>query len=682
MRKYLIIILSLFIMNTCLKAQPHVTRIGRWGEGYCESIFKRSGYTFVGNGAYLEVYKMVNNEYQKLHEILMPATVRDLWVRSDLTYIYSACGRKGLQIVSFDPGVEEFIRITGSIDTEGFSNGLIQFGSFVYIADGSNGMQIVDVGNPFNPIPRGKYPTAASAHEIWVANDSTALVAADSAGLYAIKITDPYYPSLIDLIGFQSIFPGFSARAYSVIKVDTVAYVSTGHGGMFTVDMRNPSNMQILGRWTDTVPVDVRHTWISGTSAYLACGEDGFYGPIDVSNPVSPGPLPFLPLDTEGVTLDIVVSQDTAYICDGSNGQLMLNVNINNPPTLLDSIDSADKSYDVTISGNYVYTATGKTGLKVFNFNFETNRPDSLHLNVVGTYDTPGEARGIAKQGNFAYVADGSQGLLGLDASDPNDLSFHGQYTFPGDTCYRVDVPAGSKAYAACGAAGYRIINISGTYFQLGIEDTPGDCRDIKVQNDTAFVADMTGGVRIYNVFNPVNTILLQSYTINMEAWAVDVSGSQVFVANGDYGILIWTPSTGSVYRIETEGKCTDIDVKEKTIYATVVNHGLRIYDFSLPGQYPLAGYYNTGEYPYSIMVDDNSGKLCVADGKDGLYILKSTITPDIAISPRVLNFGAVPTDYSRPLIVWVYNTGSTELKINRIIPNKRPLQIHLEKLF
>ena len=70
-----------------------------------------------------------------------------------------------------------------------------------------------------------------------------------------------------------------------------------------------------------------------------------------------------------------------------------------------------------------------------------------LSPTLVGTYDTPGFAIGVAISGSYAYVADGDWGLQIIDVSNPASPTLVGTYDTPG---YASDVAiSGSYAYVA-----------------------------------------------------------------------------------------------------------------------------------------------------------------------------------------------------------------------------------------
>ena len=60
----------------------------------------------------------------------------------------------------------------------------------------------------------------------------------------------------------------------------------------------------------------------------------------------------------------------------------------------------------MALSGDYVYIATGETGLRIFNVT-EPTAPVEVDF-----YDTPGFAQGVAVVGEYAYIATGDAGVI------------------------------------------------------------------------------------------------------------------------------------------------------------------------------------------------------------------------------------------------------------------------------
>jgi hypothetical protein len=685
MRKYMLFFIATLSIAGSLTAQSSkINRLGRWGVGPSQAVYRRGVYTFVGNGAYLEVYRTQDTAYVKLDDFLLPGPVNDIWVIGGLTHVFVACGDNGLQVVGYDHEAELFTEIVGSYITDGYASGVTIGinGNIAYIADGENGLvalhvrDLIDSGPPFAPVYEGRCAIDGYAKEVWVLDVYTALVAGMSGGLYSVNITDPENCSIRDSIVFDKTFPNNpDPEVYHVISIDTVAYVAAGYGGMKILDIRDPNNLTVLGSWVyGGTPVDVRGVWVSDTTAYLMGMERGFFAGISVADPTQPFGPATLPLNTPGTVISGVVQNDTAYVADGWHGHLLVIVQPLFDPRVKKTFVMSDLSRDVVLSGSNAFVALGRSGIRVFNTDFSTPRADSLFMNVTGAYDTEGEALGLAKPEPFSYlyVADGSRGMTILDVANPQAPSLEGRYiSAPGDTCFDVDI-YGDYALLAMGRSGLHFVDVNPRTFPSEARTpltTQGSTRALKVSGNRAYVAD-SSGVYVYDISGLPGTVgtVAQLTAGDLEAYGVDVIGDSVFVANGRYGFLVWNTQTGAVTSVATQGSCMDIFVREKALYVTDSMAGLLVYDFSLPGIFNEAGYYNTGGRPGRLSV---SGDLVgVADGRDGFYLFQSEIRPEVSVWPLSLNFGSVEVEKERPLLLWTRNSGTTLLRVVGIESN------------
>jgi hypothetical protein len=673
MRKWMFLGLLVCLARASSAQSLNVNLTGQWGQGRCEVIHKRGEFTFVGNGPSLEVYRNRRGVYSKTDAILLPSLVKDVWVRGDLSMIYVACHTAGLQIVQFDALNGQFLGVVGKDASIGPASGIMQFGNYAYVADG-NGLVIFDVGNPYSPAKKSAFATSGFAHDVWVLNDSTVFVAADTAGLIAVRTKNLLAPTFLDSLKFSPAFPGFPVpgpRSTQVIIVDTVAYVAAGWGGMRTVSVTNPRFLKPLGVWTYGIPVDVQGVWVSGHFAYLGCGKDGIFCPINVANPRNPTGPPFN-VTTRGNTSSLVVAQDTAYVADGYNGHLIVDVREGFEPVILDSIRMGDVCYDAEIPGQYAYVAAGKAGVKIFDTTLLNPGVPPKRIPQAGVFDTPGEARGLKKTGSLMYVADGSAGLTILNVSNPIVPVRTGNVTTGGDTVYQVDV-AGSYAALACGRSGLRIVDISGSIFEIGASPiaTHGTARDVVLAGQRAYVANGSG-VHVYNLAAlPASVSLADSMPrpagLSLDVRALAVSGDTVFVANGRNGILLWKTSNDLILTQDIGGVCTDLSVRDKTLYLSDDANGLRIFDASAPGELHEVGFYRNSGDALGLGVSSTDGRVLLADGTRGFSTYGTFIQPKIVVTPGRLNFGPVPPGYTRTLPLLFLNTGTSLLKVTGI---------------
>jgi hypothetical protein len=88
-------------------------------------------------------------------------------------------------------------------------------------------------------------------------------------------------------------------------------------------------------------------------------------------------------------------------------------------------------AHHVAVSGHYAYVAAGwqggwQGGLQVIDVS------DPANPQQVGSYDTSGEALGVAVSGDYAYVAGYNAGLQVIDVSDPANPQQVGGYNTSG----------------------------------------------------------------------------------------------------------------------------------------------------------------------------------------------------------------------------------------------------------
>jgi len=84
---------------------------------------------------------------------------------------------------------------------------------------------------------------------------------------------------------------------------------------------------------------------------------------------------------------------------------------------------------------------------------------DSLNVRLVSDYDTPGQACGVAVNGDYVYVAGQDSGLRVISVADPAHPVEVGYLITPG-AAYGVAVNE-QNAYVADDTAGLRIISVA-----------------------------------------------------------------------------------------------------------------------------------------------------------------------------------------------------------------------------
>jgi hypothetical protein len=306
---------------------------------------------------------------------------------------------------------------------------------------------------------------------------------------------------------------------------------------------------------------------------------------------------------------------NTTALWETSTGELKLAPFV---PSLVGAYDTPDLAFGVAVSGDLAFVADQSGGLRIINI---TN-PASPSL--VGTYDTPGTALGVAVAGDLAFVADYASGLKIINIANPASPTLVGTYDTPGGAYY-VAV-AGDLAFVADGPSGLQIINIinPASPSLVGTYDTPGLALGVAVDGDLAFVADHTGGLRIINITNPASPSLTGTYLTPGFAYGVAVDGDLAFVADYTSGLEIIdianpaSPSLAGSY--DTPAVAYRVAVAGDFAFVADYISGLQIIDITNPGSPILASTYSTVDAAYDVAV---AGDLAfVADYGSGLQII------------------------------------------------------------
>ena len=90
----------------------------------------------------------------------------------------------------------------GSFDTDGTAYEVWVEGDLAYVADGQDGLRIIDISNPEEPEEVGALDTDGTAFSVQVAGDLT-YIADGQNGLVIVNIADPTDPQVVGSFSAQ-----------------------------------------------------------------------------------------------------------------------------------------------------------------------------------------------------------------------------------------------------------------------------------------------------------------------------------------------------------------------------------------------------------------------------------------------------------------------------------------------
>ncbi|MCX6033133.1 MAG: proprotein convertase P-domain-containing protein, partial [Chloroflexi bacterium] len=279
-----------------------------------------------------------------------------------------------------------------------------------------------------------------------------------------------------------------------------------------------------------------------------------------------------------------------AFVADGTSGLRVLNVTDPAAAQLVSTLDTPGEANDVVVIENgrggsssnigfgseggfetrpyYALVADGSAGLQVINVS------DPVNPMLVGTYNTPGDARSVAvgQVANlpYAFVADGSWGLRVVDIStptNPTDPKTGGSFYDTSGSAYGVAI-SGTIAFIADGAPGLVVINVADPANPQFVQtyDTPGEARSVAVApapptapgRTWAYVADGSWGLHVIDVTDPANPQFVSVTKTPGTATDVTVAGFLAYLAANDKGLRLVNPAiiTASATACDTAGNC------------------------------------------------------------------------------------------------------------------------------
>ncbi len=485
-------------------------------------------------------------------------------------YAYCSIGHLLLTLSVSDPTSPSLVNSSPGLGGDGaVLNGNLIY--FIRYYDVNPQVQIVDISDPINPIEITRF--SGFSYDIYVDSSYLYLTRA-GAGLYLFDNSNPFDPVQISSINT----PG---RAKGVDVTGQYAYIADGDSGLTIVNVADPYNPNIVGRYDN--PSLGGHRFrdisVSGDFAFVA---DSYFGLriFDVSNPATPQYHSFLELPESASR--IIIDGNLAYTTTGYDGITYI-IDIADPsvPVLLNNyggvgsperifiadsllyvggetdfgnlnshglmhiVDVADPDYPAMIgefelpprssscafvSDNYVYS--GGNLLYMVDFS------DPFSPTPLGHFDMPYSARDVWVQGEYAFVVASSR-LYVLSFADPLEPFLAVEYSLLGSsvTLFLYD----DYAYVSCHEGGLRILNISDPVNPIlaGSFQNGEDIHDVAVSGDYAYLAAYSDGLIVLDIEDPADPDSVGGWQYNYSLGKIQVSGNYVYLSSGSHLIVL-----------------------------------------------------------------------------------------------------------------------------------------------
>ncbi len=416
--------------------------------------------------------------------------------------------------------------VVGSMDFPSLPLGLTESGVYLYVADGLDGLRIVNKGSG-NPIEVSHVDMPEEA--LGVAADGDYIYVADGDG--GLRIITFNYDDPRDPVEVGCYNPSGWNCVHDVEVVGDYAFVAAGYGDLWVIDVGDPHDPFQVGGY-DLGLYSASSIAIRGDYAYVVYGNPALVI-YDISSPDFPEYV--ATWDRSGSAEDVAVDDHYAYVADEYDGLRIISVADPSDPHEVGFYDPGSIGYDLAIDGSYAFVALNDDGLAVLDVS------DPAHPGEVGFFDPPGpgDARDVAVAGGYAYVGFSPGGLSVLDMSDPTIPTEVGAFETD-NSVYEVAV-AGHHAYLAEMGAGLRVIDVSDPAHpaEAGWLPVAGAPWGLAVSGDFAYLAGGDAGLRVIDVRDPTNPLEAGFFETAGEADGIAVVGCQAFVMDRYAGLYI-----------------------------------------------------------------------------------------------------------------------------------------------
>ncbi|HOX32726.1 MAG TPA: hypothetical protein PLB91_10365 [Spirochaetales bacterium] len=173
--------------------------------------------------------------------------IKDIMIRG--SYVFVAEGNAGIDVL--DVSVPTAPTVAARISTPGVAEKLAFSGNFLYVADGIAGLAIYDITNPAAPSVVNVVGGMVEAHDVAISG-SYAYVP-DENNLRIVNISDPSTAYVKTTVPLLETVSGYSKGAYRVAVSGKRALVALQGGGTKVLDISLPEKPYVLGAVAGTM---------------------------------------------------------------------------------------------------------------------------------------------------------------------------------------------------------------------------------------------------------------------------------------------------------------------------------------------------------------------------------------------------------------------------------------------
>ncbi len=241
---------------------------------------------------------------------------------------------------------------------------------------------------------------------------------------------------------------------------------------------------------------------------------------------------------------------------------------------------------------------------------------------LLSTIDTPGNARAVWQDGNYAFIADYLGGLQIVAVAEPTApvIVGHSQTASPAFDIIVSD----DHAYVACGSAGVKVIDVSVPTTPISVAQINASAaRRLAMSGELLLIADSLDGLILVDISNPTSPQLLEIHSPTASIRALAASGDIVWSVDTEarlIGLDVSDPQAiQQISSLSLPSLGRDILVSESYAYIASSADGVLVVNIANPSSPVLLSSWDTPGKPQGLFVQQNY--LFAADSMGGLQI-------------------------------------------------------------
>jgi hypothetical protein len=511
---------GLYVLDISDPSRPAVTGHGRSPQK-ANDIFISGHIAYVADDATgLQVIDVTEPSTPTLlGTVNTPGSAEGVFVSGEVAYV--ADGFLGaLQIINVANPTSPFVMAVFDDTLYQPSNVFVR-GNYAYVADFPSDFKIVDVANPAVPTLVSRSRTCCHTYDVVPSGDFAFAVRRDY-GLDILNISDPRTPSLYGQCGLQGTLS-------SIDLSGTHAFVAGGSA--FIVDISDLASPSLAGRYS--VDHDFGKVAIRSNYAYVT-ENDGGFSVIDISDTGNPAILSTF--DTTYTYSEMYIEENRIYL--GNNPIRVFDVSNPLNPVFLGSCGGPDLVYDIAVSNEYIYLASGDNGLQII----DATVPH--HFQLIGQYSIlNSQITDVSVRSGYAYIAHFSD-LLAIDVRDPANPVMADSLEVPPWTTRTAGF--GNYIFAGNIAEGHHllIIDISQPSSPILAGDYQTYTRSfpaIFADESYLYLCRGDSGLQVLDIANPSEPVAVAAWP--SPASGLSVAGEYIYLAGGALMIVRFNPT-------------------------------------------------------------------------------------------------------------------------------------------